>query len=761
VTAQKYILFFNQIDKDDLPLVGGKGANLGEMTKAGFPVPNGFAVTVAAYDAFLDENDINKQISNILKATDKSEPNQLNAASKQIERLILKSNTPKEVAQNIFAAYKKLSGRFKKSLVAVRSSATAEDLPTASFAGQQESFLNIKGEANLIETVKKCWASLFTARAIFYREENNISHEKVKISVMVQLMVQSEVSGVVFTIDPVTNDKNKIIIEAVWGLGEFMVKGQVVPDRYSVQKETFSILSKKISDQSVQLVKKGADTKKIDVPKKKRNLQKINDKEITKLAVIADKLHKHYYFPQDVEWAKQGKNLYIVQTRPVTTTLETKDKKKGSKPEVEGIESAKSHILTGAPASPGIATGHVRILKSAKEIDKVKSGDILVSEMTSPDFVPAMRKASAIVTDQGGQTSHAAIVSRELGVPCVVGTKEATTKLKDNLLVTVDGSKGLVFLGGNIKTEILKVKPKKERELKLKTATKLYVNLGEPDLAKRVAKKNIDGAGLVRAEFMIANIGIHPKEAIKLKKQEKFIEKLSKDLMTFCKAFGSRPVVYRTTDFKTNEYRALPGGKAWEPEEPNPMLGYRGAYRYIADPEVFMLELRAIKEVRHKYKNLWVMIPYVRSPEELAAVRRMVAAEGLFESPSFKFWMMVELPVNVILLDKFIEVGIDGVSIGSNDLTMLISGTDRDNAEVAKAFNERSPAVKWAIRRVVRICNKNNISSSICGQAPSTYDDLVEELVGYGITSISVNPDAINRVRRVIVDKEREIIRNK
>ena len=761
MSAHKKILFFNQIDKDDLPLVGGKGANLGEMTKAGFPVPNGFAVTVAAYDLFLEENVIKKQIDDILKTMDRHDSGQLSTASKQIERKILRSRVPKELQKDIHTAYKRLSGRFGSALVAVRSSATAEDLPSASFAGQQESYLNIKGEANLVETIKKCWASLFTARAIFYREENKISHEKVKISVMVQIMVQSEVSGVAFTLDPITNDKSKIIIEAVWGLGEYMVKGLVVPDSYSVQKETFSILSKKISDQSVQLVKQGQITKKMDVPKKKKDLQKISDKEITSLAKIADKLQKHYYFPQDIEWAKQGNKIYIVQTRPITTASEKKNTKEISKSDTGEFESAKSHLLTGAPASPGMATGYVRILTSAKEISKVKKGDILVSEMTSPDFVPAMRKASAIVTDQGGQTSHAAIVSRELGVPCVVGTKEATDKLKNGLLVTVDGTKGLVFLGGKVSTKTLKDQPKKEKETKTKTATKLYVNLGEPDLAKKVAKKNIDGAGLVRAEFMIANIGIHPKEAIKQKKQDKFIDKLTKDLMTFCKAFGSRPVVYRTTDFKTNEYRALPGGKAWEPEESNPMLGYRGAFRYIADPEVFTLELRAIKAVRQKYKNLWVMIPYVRSPEELAAVRRIVAAEGLFESPTFKFWMMVELPVNVILLEKFIDVGIDGVSIGSNDLTMLISGTDRDNAEVAQAFDERSPAVKWAIKRVIRICNKNNISSSICGQAPSTYDNLVENLVGYGITSISVNPDAINRVRRVIAEKEKEIISNK
>ncbi|MGB6838838.1 MAG: phosphoenolpyruvate synthase, partial [Microgenomates group bacterium] len=733
-------------------------ANLGEMTKAGFPVPNGFAVTVNAYDAFLEENNLKKEIDNILKTTDRHDPNQLNNASRQIGRKIVNGKIPQEVSRNIISAYKKLSGRFKKSLVAVRSSATAEDLPEASFAGQQDTYLNIRGEGNLTETVKKCWASLFTARAIFYREENKISHEKVKISIIVQNMVQSQVSGVMFSVDPVTNEKDKIVIEAVWGLGELLVQGSVVPDRYAVQKETFSILSKQISEQTIQLIKSGHETKQVDVPKTKRDIQKISDKEIIELAKIADKLQKHYYFPQDAEWAKEGKKLYIVQTRPVTT-IKTSDKKEVVTDKSGEIKVARMSLLAGSAASPGIATGHVRIIKNPKEINKVKKGDVLVSTMTSPDFVPAMKKAAAIVTDQGGQTSHAAIVSRELGVPCIVGTKEATTKLKDGMLVTVDGAKGLVFLGSKIKLEKKEKQTKPERIIKTKTATKLYVNLAEPELARSVSKKNVDGVGLLRAEFMIANIGIHPKEAIKQKKQEKFINKLSSDISTFCRSFSPHPVVYRTTDFKTNEYRELPGGKAWEPEEPNPMLGFRGAYRYIASPEVFTLELRAIKKVREKYKNLWVMIPYVRSPEELAAVRRIVAAEELFESPSFKFWMMVELPVNVILLDEFIKVGIDGVSIGSNDLTMLILGTDRDNAEVAETFNERSLAVKWALKRVIKICNKNGVSSSICGQAPSIYDDLVEDLVKMGITSISVNPDAINRVRRIILETEKEIIK--
>ena len=756
MTAQPLVVFFKDIDKDDLPLVGGKGANLGEMVKEGFPVPPGFSVTVHAYDIFLEENKLEKQILDLLKQTDVNNSDQLTNVSRSIQKKIISARIPNEVAQEVIKTYKKL---FRgKGLVAVRSSATAEDLPTASFAGQQDTFLNIKGEANLLDSVRKCWASLFTARAIFYREENKISHEKVKISVIVQKMIQSEVSGVMFTIEPVTNEKDKILIEAVWGLGELIVQGTVVPDRYNVQKETFSILSKQISDQSIQLIKAGKETKEVDVPKKLREKQKISDEEIIELAKIGDKLQKHYYFPQDVEWAKEGKNLYIVQTRPVTTLKTTQEKQvKGKKG--EQIKSAVTPILTGSAASPGIGTGPVKMVKSPKDIGKIGRGDVLVAEMTSPDFVPAMKKASAIVTDKGGQTSHAAIVSRELGIPCVVGTKQATTKLRNEMVVTVDGARGLVFLGSKIRIEEKKGEKRTEPETRQKTATKLYVNLGEPDLAKKIAKKNIDGVGLLRAEFMIANIGIHPKEAIKQKKQDKFVKKLTEDISTFCKAFSPRPVVYRATDFKTNEYRQLPGGKAWEPEEPNPMLGFRGAYRYIANPEVFTLELRAIKAVRKKYKNLWLMIPYVRSPQELASVRRIVAAEELFESPSFKFWIMIELPVNVILLSDFIKVGIDGVSVGSNDLTMLILGTDRDNSEVAEAFNERSPAVKWALKRVVRLCHKHKITSSICGQAPSTYDDLVEELVKMGITSISVNPDAINRVRGVIAETEKKIVK--
>ncbi len=556
-----------------------------------------------------------------------------------------------------------------------------------------------------------------------------------------------------FTVDPVTNEKDRIVIEAVWGLGEMIVQGVVIPDHYVVQKETFAILSKTVSDQSVQLIREDSQTKKVKVPDKLISIQKISDEEIVKLARLGDKLQKHYYFPQDAEWAKEGKSLYLVQTRPITTLKQKATAKLNDTGTKQ--ESSLTSILVGSSASPGIGVGPVKIIKTAKEIDKVQKGDVLVSIMTSPDFVPAMKKAVAIVTDQGGQTSHAAIVSRELGIPCVVGTKMATSTLKDGQIITVDGSLGQVFLGA--KNKSVKEPEKEIEEIKTKTATKLYVNLGEPERAKEIAKLNVDGVGLLRAEFMIANIGIHPKEAIKQKKQDHFIDKLAQDLSKFCEVFSPRPVVYRATDFKTNEYRALPGGKYWEPEEPNPLMGFRGAFRYVASPEVFNLELQAIKKVREHHKNLWLMIPFVRSPEELSAVRRIVEMEGLFESVTFKFWMMVEIPTNVIQIEDFIKVGIDGVSIGSNDLTMLITGTDRDNSEVAKAFNERSPAVSWALKRVIKKCNQAGVTCSICGQAPSTYPEMVEELVKYGITSISVNPDAVNNVRNTIVEAERKI----
>ena len=747
---------FKDIDKDDLSLVGGKGANLGEMTKAGFPVPPGFAVTVPSYELFLSENDISTKIYDILAITDVNDPAQLESASKRLQKLVSSSRFPESVFKEVNKSYKKLSGRFSSALVAVRSSATAEDLPGMSFAGQQATFLNVKGETNLQIAIRECWASLFTPRAIYYRVQNKIKHEKVGISVIVQKMIQSEASGIMFSIDPVTNLKDRIVIDAVWGLGEMIVQGSYIPDHYVVQKDTYSILSKEVNSQEKLLTMKNGKTEEIMVPGKLVDKVKLTDDDIITLAKIGQKLQEHYYFPQDTEWAKEKDKLYIVQTRPITTIEKTAKVARDEK--VLDNSTSIAPILKGIPASPGIGSGIVKILKSPKEIDRIEKGDVLVAPMTSPDYVPAMKKASAIITNEGGMTSHAAIVSREMGTPCVVGAKDATKILKDGQIVTVNGKTGEIYPGTTIKSSLNKdVSKSEDQPTKFKTATKVYVNLAEPDRAREVSKMNVDGVGLLRAEFMIADIGIHPKEAIKRKTQDVFIDRLVKGMETFADSFYPRQVVYRATDFKTNEYRSLEGGKHWEPQEPNPMLGFRGAYRYISDPEVFNLELTALKRVRQKYNNLHIMIPFVRSPDELRRVRRIVNAAGLFDDPTFKFWMMVEIPVNVILLEEFIKVGIDGVSIGSNDLTMLLQGTDRDNSTVASEFNEMQPEVIWALKRIIKTCHKYGITSSICGQAASTYDELIEILVKAGVTSVSVNPDAINRVRRMIQQTEKEI----
>ena len=762
---KKYIYNFSEIGKENIAEAGGKGANLGEMTKSGFPVPMGFIVGAEAYRDFINENDLETPIRNVLKAAHITAGRKLSAhpeyfqdAADKIEKIILKGKLSMKAQEDILTSYGKYGVWFRKPLVAVRSSATAEDLPDASFAGQQATFLNIKGDKDLLEAVKKCWASLFTPRAIFYRQEKGFNHFKVAIAVVVQEMVQSEVSGIAFTNDPVTLDKHKMVIEAVWGLGEYAVQGTVTPDSYELDRHSLAVLKITKNTQKVQLTRSGKKTKETNVARNHQNRQKLSSDKVTELGKILQKIHAHYYFPQDVEWAYKKGKFYIIQARPITT-LGIRQQATGNSPDL-GASGALVPFLAGQPASPGIATGQVRIIKSSREIGKIKKGEILVTKMTSPDYVPAMKQASGIVTDEGGATSHAAIVSRELGIPCVVGTKEATTKLKEGTTITVNGKTGAVYLG---RPEVTKEQEKaalpEKPHPEIRTATKIYINLAEPEKAQEASLLPVDGVGLLRAEFMIAQIGSHPKHLIAQKRQEQFIEKLYEGLVPFCQSFDPRPIVYRATDFKTNEYRHLSGGKDFEPEEANPMLGFRGAYRYIADPEVFELEIAAIKKVRETYKNLHLMIPFVRSPEELLQVKRIMAASGLVRSPSFKLWLMVELPINVIRIEDFIKVGIDGVSIGSNDLTMLILGTDRDNSEVSSAFKETDPGVMRALERTIKACNKHGITSSICGQAPSTYDELVEFLVKLGITSVSINPDSVGRVQRVVHEAERRIVK--
>lgn len=767
------LVWFSEVSKSDVAIVGGKGANLGEMTRAGLPVPNGFIVTSGVYFEAVKSSGAYDRIRGILYGLNIDDPaslaNKARACQQEIKAIPLSFDLQKNIAR----FYKKLSGRRDK-FVAVRSSATAEDLPEASFAGQQATFLNVRGIKNLNEAILAAWASLFEARAIFYRVQKNFDHFKVGIAIPVEEMVRSEVSGVMFTQDPITNDKNKIVIEAIFGLGELIVGGQVTPDHYEVNKKDLKIDAKNIVSQEKQLVSARIGNRfprpgghgslflgnrliAVSVPY--RRVQKLADEKIIELADLGKKIEKHYFFPQDIEWAYEDGTLYIVQTRPITTLGKQKIGDEIKSSEIDF--GAKEPILTGAPASPKIACGKVVIIKSPKELYKVTSGSVLVTEMTNPDYVVAMKKAVAVVTDRGGRTSHAAIVSRELGIACVVGCEKATKKLKDGMIVTVDGAKGLVFEGNILKTK--KDLPYKKGLSKRvqKTATKLYVNLAEPDMAREIAAKNVDGVGLLRAEFVLAQIGTHPKVFIEKNQQEEFVEKLKNGLVSFAKAFSPRPIIYRASDFKSNEYSDLRGGDKYEPKESNPMLGYRGAFRYVKDPDVFKLELEAISRVREKYRNFHLMVPFVRSPRELQAVREIVSEKGLFSDPHFKFWMMVEIPTNVILLEKFIEVGIDGVSIGSNDLTMLILGVDRDNEEVASEFWEMDEAVLWALEKVVRCAAANKISCSICGQAPSTYPELTEKLVAWGITSISVNPDVIDATREIIYQAEHKLISKK
>jgi len=752
------VLWFKEIGFNDVNIVGGKGANLGEMYNLGIPVPNGFVVPVNVYFQFIKENNLQPKIADILKTTDVDQPDQLLYASKQIRSIIKKSPINHQTAVKIMSAYKKLSdfGGLKDVPVAVRTSATAEDTADASFAGQGDTFLNVTGETNVLHRVRDCWSSLFTPRSIFYQVKKHYNHFKIGVAVPVQRLIQSDISGVMFTVNPVTNEKNQIIVEAIWGLGEYIVQGTVSPDQYIINKNDWTVISENHVEQKTELIRAEHETKEVDVPKSKQNKIKITPTTAIKIAKIGQKLHQHYGKPQDIEFAIDNKGkLFIVQTRPITTvvsnqkTLDIQTAKINQKPD-----------LTGEQASPGTASGTVIIIKNPKEINRVKKGQILVTSMTTPDFVPAMKIVSGIITDKGGQTSHAAIVSRELGVPCVVGTKTATKFLNEGDIVTLNGTTGEIWKGNLIdkNAPIIKKQPSTA-----KTATKIYVNLGEPDLAEMISKKNVDGIGLLRAEFMLANIGIHPKRVIAEGKEKEYINKLAKEMVKFCKSFNPRPVIYRATDFKTNEYRSLKWGKLYEPEEPNPLMGFRGASRYISSPDVFYMELEAIKQVRTKYgyKNLWLMIPFVRTPQELADVKRIVTSAGLLRSPSFKFLMMAEIPSNVILLDKFIDVGIDGISIGSNDLTMLTLGLDRDNNEVAKSFNEMDPAVLWSLKRLVTKSKKRGITCSICGQAPSNYPELVEKLVKWGATSISVSPDAIDATRDVVAWAEKRNIKKK
>ena len=752
---QSSLLWFSEIDSSHLGVAGGKGANLGEMMRRGAPVPPGFVVSVVAYRKFLAGSGLDAVLSEILGNFNMYRTSVLLDVASRAQRAILDAPMPADLAYEIVEAYRALG----QGPVAVRSSATAEDLPDASFAGQQRTYLNVEGVDQVLETVKGCWASLFEARAIFYRVEKNFDHLSVGIAVAVQRMVQSEISGVMFTAEPTRSDRSKVLIEAVYGLGEAVVSGAVTPDSYLLKKDGLEIIDKRLVPQSRMLIRNpnatGAEdlNHEVEVPAELSDAFKLTDSRIAEIAQYGLSLEEAYNHPQDIEWAMEDGVFYVTQTRPITT-LGTLGESKG----LEVDESAHPLLVYGTAASPGSAAGPVVVVPridegSLEQLDLVKDGDVLVTEMTTPDYVPAMKRAAAIITDHGGRTAHAAIISRELSIPCIVGAAGATTTLADGQTVTVDGTTGRVYAGAapGAGEEI----SEDDAAANLRTKTGVYVNLAEPDLADVIAARNVDGVGLLRAEFIVARIGEHPRLMMAEGRREEYIQKIADSLIKFAAAFDPRPVIYRTTDFKTNEYRNLRGGDQYEPEEENPMIGYRGAGRYIKEPDVFALEIEAIRRVRALHPNLHVMIPFVRTVAELVHTKSLLEQYGLRRGDNgFKLWMMAEVPSNVILLEEFIKVGIDGVSIGSNDLTQLVLGVDRDSAILAEDFDERNEAVLRALETIVTTSARLGVTCGICGQAPSVFPDLTAKLVEWGITSVSVSPDVINHTRRIVHEVE-------
>jgi pyruvate,water dikinase len=763
-------VWFDDLRKDDVPTVGGKNANLGEMIAAGIPVPPGFAITAQAYQKFIEATGTADKIYKILGGIDLKDPSQGQDASDKIRKLIESTPIPDDMKNEIIQSYKELSKRVEAAevSVAVRSSATAEDLPDASFAGQQETYLNVKGTEDLLDKVRKCWSSLFTPRAIFYRVEKGFKQESVLISVAVQKMVNAKSAGVLFTLHPATGDTTKIVIEANWGLGESVVSGTVTPDQFVVDKATSKILERTIATKDVEFVRdpKTGETIHSKVPQDRKDLPCLSDKEVEKLADLGKLIEKHYGRAMDIEFSIDRdlpfpQNTYIVQAR-AETVWGTRSREK------VGLKYAGEYpiVTKGLPASPGVGAGVAKIAMSTAEASKLmKKGDVLVTELTNPDWVPYMKIASSIVTDSGGLTCHAAIVSREMGIPCIVGTRNATKVMKTGNEYTVDAQVGNVYQG--IVEEVL-AKRKEVGILKPedvpKTKTRVYVNLSIPELADKVHAETLaDGVGLLRAEHMMLGIGKHPRLLIEEGGEQFMIDKFAEGIAQVAKAFSPGPVVYRFLDFKPDEFLTIPGGEKYEKEAghvgPNPLIGYRGAFRYIKEPDVFRLECRAIKKVREQMglKNVWVMVPFVRTIAEFKRVKQLMDEEGLKRGPDFKHWIMCEVPSTVLLIDKYVEEGIDGISFGTNDLTMLILGIDRDDAAIQEIYDERNLAVLRAMSHVIRICREKGVTTSICGQAPSNYPEIVEFLLGEGATSLSVNPDKVVETRLLVAKIEKKL----
>jgi len=808
--SKKYILVFSEINIKDVPLVGGKNASLGEMfgqlTQKGVNVPDGFALTSDAYWYYLEANKIDSKLRDLYGKLKAKNLTSLNETSSKARKLIMEASFPKDLEQDVLVHYRKLSEKYgqKNLIVAARSSATAEDSATASFAGQHETYLNVSGEKELLLTIKKCISSLFLARAIAYREEKGFDHMKIALSVGVQKMIRSDLgsSGVIFTLDTETGFRNVVLINSIWGVGEMIVKGKITPDQFFVFKPTLkegfkSIIVKNLGRKDKKYILDKTGLKEVSVPKKDQLTVALDDEEILKLAKWAYIIEEHYQWPQDIEWAKDGKTgeLFVVQSRPETVHAA----KRGQVYEEYMVKTDKKPIVTGIAIGNKIGQGKTRTISDVSKSKEFKKGEVLVAKMTDPDWMPIMRIASAIVTDEGGKTCHAAIVSRELGIPCIVGTKNATQVLKNGQMITVDCTQGLEgrVYEGKI---VYELKSYNLEELP-KTKTKLMVNVGVPDTAFKTSFLPNDGVGLAREEFIIAEkIKVHPlalyhykeirdtKSEIRNKfqipksqisktikqideitiehkdKKEYFIKELAEGIAQIAAAFYPKKVIVRFSDFKTNEYKNLLGGELFEKEEQNPMIGFRGASRYL-DKEfqpAFKMECEAIKRAREVFglKNICVMVPFCRTVEEGKGVLDLMKEYGLEKGKdNLEVYVMCEIPSNVILAEEFLEV-FDGMSIGSNDLTQLVLGLDRDSAKVAHVGDERNEAVKEMIKKVIAVCKEKGKYVGICGEAPSTFPEIAEFLVKEGIESMSLNPDSIIKTTMLVAEKEKELTRH-
>ncbi len=769
-----YVLWFDQLHRDDVDLVGGKSSSLGELTsETNVPVPYGFATTAAGYRHFMAYSDLNKKINDLLATLkDPENSDELHRVCSQIRKIIVDAPMPDDLAQAIGEAYDALASKMRQNepFVAVRSSATAEDLPNASFAGEQDTYLNVHGRKQVIKKVQECYASLFTDRATYYRIKQNFPQEKVALSAAIQMMAFSKAAGVMFTVNVATGDDTKIMIEGSWGLGEYIVSGTVTPDNYLVDKKSMKIVDKTINKKVIELVRlPSGGTVEQKVPDDLVNAPALTDEQILELAGYAKEIENHYGCYMDMEWSlDQNDKLWLVQARPETVWSQRKEDTMNTNN--EEVNENHDVILKGLPASPGLATGKVRIIEDPKDIKEFKDGEILVTLMTSPDWVPAMKKASAIITNNGGMTCHAAIVSREMQIPCLVGTTSrgnaATKVLKNGQEITVDAKNGVVYDG-----LIKEAKPKKEHvcqpaaEYFPPTATGVMMNLGDPDLAEKYSSLPADGIGLMREEFLWTTyIHQHPLYLIETGHADRVVNELANGISKVARAMAPRPVVLRFSDFKSGEYRNLKGGDKYEPHEPADLLGWRGASRYY-DPKyinAFKLELEAVKKVRNEFglKNLNVMIPFCRTVEEAKKVTDIMREQGLVRSEDFKVYMMAEIPSNIILADQFNQF-VDGYSIGSNDLTMLILGTDRNSDVISHIFDERNLAVKRAIRHLIITAHKDGKTVSICGQAPSEYPEFTEFLVRSGIDYVSVNPDMVKTTKLNVAHYEQRIILDK